>query len=66
MTTTARIKGRLPPRLSRCPRCQQHIFSTAKRCPHCDGELKVLQRKQLNAIKRAEAALATLQRVLGG
>ena len=63
----ARIKGRLPPRLVRCPsaECGQYMFPGGKKCPHCGGSLVVLRRKQLAAIRKAETALATLHKILG-
>lgn len=63
----ARIKGRLPPRLVRCPsaECGQYMFAGGKKCPHCGGSLVVLRRKQLAALRKAEAAIATLQNILG-
>jgi hypothetical protein len=62
----ARIKGRLPPRLSRCPgaECGQYIYPQGKKCPHCGGSLVVLRRKQLAAIAKAEKALAKLRSIL--
>ena len=62
----ARLKGRLPPVLDRCPGCGLHIFQTAKTCPHCKGSLKRLSAKEQKAIAKAEKALATLQRLFGG
>jgi hypothetical protein len=63
----ARIKGRLPPRLTRCPgpECGQYLYPHSKTCPHCGGTLVVLQRKQLAALRKAEQAIAKLQAVLG-
>lgn len=63
----ARIKGRLPPQLTRCPgpECGQYIYPQGKTCPHCGGKLVVLKRKQLAAIAKAEKAIATLQALLG-
>src|SRR5207244_10768931 len=62
----ARIKGRLPPRLTRCPGpdCGQYLYPSAKTCPHCGGTLVVLRKKQLAAIRKAEKAIATLRRIL--
>jgi predicted amidophosphoribosyltransferase len=60
-----RLKGRLPPRLIRCPGCGQHLFPTAKTCPHCGGALAVLRRRQLRALKQAEAAVARLASLFG-
>lgn len=62
----ARLKGRLPPVLARCPGCGQYIFANAKKCPHCKGSLKKLSAKEAKAVARAEAALATLQKLFGG
>ena len=59
------MKGRLPPQLVRCPGCGLHLYPQASTCPHCKGELAVLGRKQLKAIKKAEAALARLSKVFG-
>ena len=61
-----RVKGRLPPQLSRCPGCGQHLYPTAASCPHCGGKLAVLRRKQLKALANAESALASLQKLFGG
>ena len=63
----ARITGRLPPRLVRCPshECGQYMYPGGKKCPHCGGSLVVLRRKQLAALKKAEKAIATLQGILG-
>lgn len=61
----ARVKGRLPPQLVRCPGCGLHLYPQASSCPHCKGNLAVLSRKQLKAIKKAEAALANLSRIFG-
>lgn len=65
MSTAPRVKGRLPPQLTRCPGCNRHIYPQAQTCPLCGGSLAVLKRKQLKAIARAEAALKTLQSLLG-
>ena len=62
--SNARVKGRLPPQLARCPGCGQYIYPTGKTCPHCGGKLAVLRRKQIAAIAKAEKALATLQRLM--
>lgn len=59
----ARIKGRLPPQLVRCPGCQQHIYPQSSACPHCGGTLKILKKKQLQALRRAQAAAAKLQKL---
>jgi hypothetical protein len=63
----ARIKGRLPPQLIRCPgsECGQYIYAGGKTCPHCGGKLVMLKRRQLAALKKAEEAAATLRRILG-
>ena len=63
MKATARVKGRLPPTLVRCPGCGLHIFSQARTCVHCKGDLIALGRKQLKAIAKAEAALAKLSKI---
>jgi uncharacterized OB-fold protein len=60
----ARIKGRLPPQLVRCPRCGQHLYPQAKTCPHCGGELKVLRKKALRSLAKAQAAVQRLQKAL--
>ena len=62
----ARIKGRLPPRLVRCPgpQCGQYMYPGAKTCPHCGGTLMVLRRKQLAALRRAQAAASKLAEIL--
>ncbi|MBL8955723.1 MAG: hypothetical protein JNK82_33420 [Myxococcaceae bacterium] len=64
----ARLKGRLPPQLVRCPGadCGQYIYPGGKKCPHCGGVLVTLKRKQLGALRKAEAAAATLKRILEG
>jgi uncharacterized protein with PIN domain len=62
----ARLKGRLPPALARCPGCGEYIFQSAKKCPHCKGSLKRLSAKEAKAVAKAEAALATLQKLFGG
>jgi rRNA maturation endonuclease Nob1 len=59
----ARIKGRLPPQLVRCPGCHHHIYPQSKACPHCGGVLTVLKKKQLQALRRAQAAAAKLQKL---
>jgi uncharacterized OB-fold protein len=59
----ARVKGRLPPTLVRCPGCGQHMFPQAKKCPHCGGNFARLSKKQLKTLEKAEAALATLSRL---
>jgi rRNA maturation endonuclease Nob1 len=61
----ARIKGRLPPRLIRCPGCGQYIYPQGKTCVHCGGQLVVLRRKQLAAIEKAQKALSKLQEIFG-
>lgn len=61
---SARVKGRLPPALVRCPGCSQHIYPQALTCPHCKGDLSVLSAKQLKAIKKAEGALLKLTAIL--
>ncbi len=65
---SARIKGRLPPQLVRCPgaECGQYLYPGAKTCPHCGGTLVTLKRKQLAALRKAEKAAETLKRILGG
>ena len=60
----ARVKGRLPPHLVRCPGCGQHLYPNARLCPHCGGDLVKLGQRQAAAIRRAQKALATLGRVL--
>jgi hypothetical protein len=60
----ARVKGRLPPQLVRCPGCSLHIYPQVKSCPHCGGELRVLHRKQLAALRKAQAAAEKLQKIL--
>ncbi len=62
---TVKVKGRLPPQLTRCPGCQRHIYPQAQTCPLCGGKLAVLRRKQLSALAKADAAIATLRRLLG-
>ncbi len=64
MKQTARVKGRLPPALVRCPGCGQHLYPQAVTCPHCKGDLSVLSQKQLKAIKKVEGALARLTQIL--
>ena len=59
----ARVKGRLPPALVRCPGCSLHIYPLASSCPHCKGDLAALGRKQLKAVKKAEAALSKLSKI---
>ena len=61
----ARIKGRLPPELIRCPGCGLHIYPQVKTCPHCKRSLTVLRKKQLQGLEKARKALATLQKLLG-
>ena len=61
----ARVKGRLPPVLVRCPACGLHLYPQASTCPHCKGNLAVLGRKQLKAINKAEEALSNLARIFG-
>ena len=61
----ARIKGRLPPELIRCPGCGLHIYPQVKTCPHCKRSLAVLRKKQLQNLARAKKALSTLQKLLG-
>jgi hypothetical protein len=61
----ARVKGRLPPQLVRCPGCGQHLFPTARNCPHCKGNLAAMARKERAAIRKAEKALATLKQLFG-
>ncbi len=63
----ARIKGRLPPRLVRCPggECGQYIYAGGKTCPHCGGTLVTLRRKQLAALRKAERAAEKLREILG-
>lgn len=63
----ARIKGRLPVALVRCPgaECGQFIYPGGKKCPHCGGVLVTLKRKQLAALRKAEKAAETLRRILG-
>ena len=60
----ARIKGRLPPQLVRCPGCGLHLYPQAGVCPHCKGDLAVLGRKQLKAINQARKALARISSLL--
>jgi rRNA maturation endonuclease Nob1 len=62
--SNARIKGRLPPQLMRCPGCGQHLYPQAKTCPHCGGELRVLRKRVLKSLAKAQAALERLQRTL--
>lgn len=62
--TEARVKGRLPPQLVRCPGCGLHLYPQASTCPHCKGNLAVLGRKQRAAIKKAQAAVARLSALL--
>ena len=64
MKQSARVKGRLPPALVRCPGCGQHLYPQALTCPHCKGDLQALSQKQLKAIKKVEGALARLTRIL--
>ena len=64
MKGTARVKGRLPPALVRCPGCGQHLYPQALTCPHCRGDLTALSKKQLGAIKKVEGALARLSKIL--
>lgn len=59
------MRGRLPPQLVRCPACGLHLYPQAATCPHCKGNLAALGKKQLKAIKKAEAALARLSKVFG-
>ena len=61
----ARLKGRLPPQLTRCPGCGRHIYPQAQACPLCGGQLVVLRNKQLKALTSAHAALASLRSILG-
>jgi hypothetical protein len=62
----ARINGRLPDQLTRCPNCRLHIYLHEERCPHCSADLVTLGHQQLAAIARAREALATLQRLFAG
>jgi hypothetical protein len=55
----------LPPALVRCPGCGLHIYPQAKTCTHCQADLVALGKQQLEALKRAEAALARLSKVFG-
>ena len=64
MKQSARVKGRLPPALVRCPGCGQHLYPQASTCPHCKGDLRALSQKQLKAIKKVEGALAQLSKIL--
>ena len=59
------LKGRLPPRLSRCPGCGGHLYPQAKTCPHCGGRLATLRKKQLARLKQAAQAVETLKRLFG-
>ena len=60
----ARVTGRLPPKLMRCPGCAQFIYPQTSRCPHCGGELKVLRKKALRSLEKAQRALVRLQKLL--
>ena len=60
---SARVKGRLPPTLVRCPGCGLHLYPQARTCPHCRGDLAVLNRAQLKAMKKVETALAQLSKI---
>jgi uncharacterized OB-fold protein len=61
----ARIKGRLPPQLARCPGCGEYVYPEAKTCPHCKGKIATLVKRQRAAIAKAERAIARLQKALG-
>lgn len=65
MKTSARVKGRLPPTLVRCPACGLHLYPQAFTCPHCKGDLATLSRQQLKSIRKAEAALKKLSEIFG-
>lgn len=60
----ARVKGRLPPHLSRCLQCQRHLYITAKTCPFCGVDLVKLARRQRANLAKAEAAATRLQAML--
>ncbi len=64
--TSARLKGRLPPQLMRCPGCGEFLYAHEKKCPHCGGALARLKKKQLAALKKAAEAAATLERLFSG
>ena len=57
------MKGRLPPQLSRCPGCGRHLYPAAKACPFCKADVVALGKKQQLAYRKAQQAMAKLQRL---
>ncbi len=60
-----RVKGRLPPQLTRCLHCQRHLYATAETCGFC-GVNQVQQRKKAEAsFNKAQKSVERLKALLG-
>lgn len=60
-----RLKGRVPEQLYRCGGCGRHLHASERSCAFCGVDLVKLEQQQAKAKQRAEAALATLAKLLG-
>jgi uncharacterized OB-fold protein len=60
----ARLKGRLPAQLIRCPSCGLHAYPTAQRCPHCKIDMASMMKQRDLSVKKAQKALSVLAALL--
>jgi hypothetical protein len=60
----ARIKGRLPPLLHRCPSCSRHVFKDTSACPHCGADIGAVLARRLEALRLFNASAAAFDKLL--
>jgi hypothetical protein len=52
-----RVKGRLPPLLELCRKCQRHVMPGTDGCPHCSADVTAARERHEAAMQKWNAAV---------